>query len=236
MTFLQAVAQVLTIGGLLRGDTQAPTSFSQTQFGSSMPLAQIAIKSTLGNITAIWDFPEEKVDATLTMVAGQRIYQLPTDFDEFWTTEPFFYDSVQNNIITQFNGGERKLAIEILDYKTETGYPNEFYEVEGNTKQIGFYQIPDSSVDGRVLNYSYEKDVMVYSETDTLPFISQKESEKFCELAAVKFNALYTQQPRMPGVDTERDPQYVAQLSTLLRMINPIKPPKLYGRKYNPIR
>ena len=44
MNFLGAVTRVMRINGILRGDTDAPTTFSDLQHGATIQLAQIAIQ------------------------------------------------------------------------------------------------------------------------------------------------------------------------------------------------
>lgn len=232
-TFLQAVNRILRISGVIRGDTDGITTFADLQHGSSMNLAIIAIQSTLTDLTAYYDFPTERTAGTITLQTGVRTYALATDFVQFWNEPAYFYDAVQNNEILEYDGGERRLAREIFTYQTQLGYPTSFYYVEGATKLVGFYAVPDSSLNNRVLSYDYEKDVIPLLATDNLPFIRDIETFKFCDLAAVKFNSLFTQQPRQPSADIEKDPAYITARATLLKLIKPEKPSHRYGPKYS---
>lgn len=232
VSFLQAVNRVLRIGGLIRGDTDTIATFSDVQHGSSMNLAIIAIQSTLTDLTAYYDFPQERTSATLTWQTGVRTYTLASDFVQFWNEPAFFYDSVQNNEIMEYDGGERQLARDIPTYQTQSGSPSAWYYSEGATKQIGFYSVPDASVNNRVISYEYEKDVIPLVATDNLPFIRDIEAFKFCDLATVKFNSLFTQLPKQPSADIAKDPTYITARATLLKLIRPGKPSHRYGPKY----
>jgi hypothetical protein len=198
-----------------------------------MQLAIIAIQSTLTDIAEYYDLPMERVEgATITLHSGVRVYQLPADFVQFWNNPAYFYDAVQNNMITEFKGGEKTLARVLFDYKTESGYPQNWYYIDAPTKEVGFFQVPNDTLEGRVLTFDYNKDVIPTVETDLIPLIRNIECLKFCELAAVRFNALFTQQPRMPGTDFEKDPTYVSARATLLKLVRPTKPGRRYGRVY----
>jgi len=233
-TFVQSVNRVLRLSGVIRGDTDPVVSFADLQHGATLNLAMIAIQSVLTDLTAFYTFPQERASGTITLSGGTgtRIYQLSTDFVGFWNSTAYFYDATQNYEIPEWKGGEQHLAREIYNYRTQIGYPNFFYYVDGPTKEVGFYQVPDASVNGRVLTYDYEKDVIPLIETDNMPFIRDIEVFKFCELAAIKFNSLFSQQPRLPGTTIEKDPVYIECRSTLLRLIVPTKPGKRYGRSF----
>ena len=234
-TFLQAVNRVLRIGGVIRGDTDPITSFSDVQHGATMNLVQIAIQSTLTDLASFYSFPQERASSSITLATGTRLYSLASDFVQFWMDNQYLYDSVQNNELPEYRGGERQLARDVPDYKstvTQSGYPTFWYNSEGMTQQIGFYAIPNSDYNGRVLTYDYERDVIPINATDLMPFIRDIHTFTFCDLAAVKFNALFTQQPNTPTPDISKDPAYLNARVTLLRLITPEKPDKRYGPKY----
>jgi hypothetical protein len=234
-SFLQAVNRVLRIGGVLRGDTDPIQSFSDVQHGCTLNLAVIAIQSTLTDLTTFYSFPQERSSSSITMVTGQRLYSLASDFVGFWMDNQFFYDATQNNEIFEYSGGERRLAKDIPDYKsvaTQSGYPSFWYNSEGMTQQIGLYAIPTADYNGRVWTYDYERDVIPLVEADNMPFIRDIHTFTFCDLAAIKFNSLFTQLPNTPSADVTRDPSYINARATLLRMITPEKPNTSYGKRY----
>ena len=146
VNFLGAVNRVLRISGIIRGDSDPITSFSDLAHNATMNLAQIAIQSVLTDLAAYYDLPQDRKQGEITLIQGQRVYDLADDFLHFWNNPGFFYDSTQNMIICEFDGGEQKLSREIFDYKTQQGYPNNFYVIDGLTSQVGFYQVPNNNI------------------------------------------------------------------------------------------
>ena len=232
-TFLQAVNTVFRSCGILRGDTDPITSFSNQQHAATIQLAMLAIQFTLAEISGKQQLPAERVSGSLTLSTGVRTYALPSDFMEFWNEPANFYDSVQDVEIFAFNGGEPLLERTVYDYKTETGYPNWFYMVDGPVKTVGFYQVPNSDVNGRVLTFDYNKNTTPCVETDLLPFQDDTQALIFCKMCGPQFDAMYSKQAKEPSLDVMADPNYINARASLLRLMNPLKPAKRYGRIYN---
>ena len=233
MTFLGAVNRILRITGIIRGDTDVIQTFSDLQHGATLNLAIIAIQDTFTDIMAFYDFPAERGTASLTMVTGQQAYPLATDFVEFWQDGAFFYDATGSNHIFEYPGGERQLNRSIFTYRTDLGSPNWWYYIEGTSKQVGFYQVPNSVYGGRVFTYDYEKDIVPTQATDQMPFLRDIENNTFCQMAAVRFQAMFNANPKESAPDVERIPQYINSRSTLLKLITPDKPNKFYGLQYS---
>lgn len=231
-TFVDAVNRILRIAGVIRGDTDPITSFSDLQHGATMNLAQIAIQDTFTDLMAFYDFPSERASSTITLINGTRTYALASDFVQFWESNAFFFDNTDKNQIREYKGGERQIAQEIITYKTDTGAPTLWYYVEGLTKQIGVYQIPNSTYDQRVWTYEYEKDIVPVNAMDAMPFIRDIEANTFCQMAAVRFQSLMSANPKELSAPVEQHPQYINSRSTLLSLINPSKPNKYYGAIY----
>lgn len=233
MTYLSAVSQLLRRAGIIRGDTDLPTSFSDLQHGATLQLAMLAIQDTLTDISAHYQLPMERTSGSVTLLTGVRNYAMPTDFVEFWNNPGYFYDAVQGLEITEYSGGEELLARTIFKYKTEPGYPNWWYFIDGATRQVGFYQVPTADLNNRVLTFDYNKDVIPTLATDNLPFIRDIEATAFCSLASVKFDALFSKQAKAPSNNVEKDPNYISARANLLRLLTGKEPPKKYGRTYN---
>ena len=231
-TFLQAVNRVLVTGGVIRADTGLITSFSGLQHGATVNMAIVAIQSCLIDLSTYYDLPYERKSATITAIGGTMNYLLAADFMNFWNEPAFLYDAVQNNHIFEYEGGEKKLSQDIFNYTQQSGYPNAWFYVDGTTKQLGFWPVPDANTSGRVFQYDYEADCIPLIETDVMPFIRNIEVFKFCDLATVKFNSLFTQQAKAPTADVEHDPTYISARADLLKLLRPTKPKKHYGRHY----
>lgn len=232
-TFLGAVNRILRIAGIIRGDTDPIQTFSDLQHGATLNLAIISVQDTLTDLMAFYDFPVERASSTITLATGVRTYALASDFVAFWQPKAWFYDSVEQNHIFEYPGGERHLAQSIFRYQLDQGSPTYWYYVEGSTKMVGFYQTPTATYNGRVLTYEYEKDVIPINATDTMPFLRDIESNTFCQLAAVRFQSLFTANPKDVPAPVEQMPQYINSRATLLRLINPKQPDKYYGATYS---
>jgi len=232
MNFVGAVNRILRITGVIRGDTDPVVTFSDLQHGATLNLAIIAVQDTMTDLTAFYDFPSERVSSSITLLTGTRTYALPSDFVQFWQDNQFFYDSVGSNQMFEYSGGEKQLSKSVWTYQTDIGSPNWWYYVEGATKQVGFYQIPDVNFNNRVLTFDYEKDVIPINATDNMPFIRDIESNIFCQMAAIRFQSLFNANPKQPSAPVDQNPEYRNFRSTLLRLINPKKPNKYYGPIY----
>lgn len=233
MNFLGAVNRILRIGGVIRGDTDPVITFTDLQHGATLNLAIIAVQDTFTDLMAFYDFPSERASSSITCVTGQRVYSLPADFVQFWESRQTLYDAVGSNMIGEYHGGERQLSQAVWTYQTDTGSPNWWYYVEGTTKQIGLYQIPNLAYNGRVFTFDYEKDIVPINATDNMPFIRDIESNTFCQMAAVRFQSLFNSNPKQPSAPVEQNQQYINSRSTLLALINPKKPEKFYGAVYS---
>ena len=232
MTFLDSVNRILRITGIIRGDTDTVTSFSDLQHGSTLNLAIIAVQDTLTDLTSDYDFPSERASSTITFVTNTRAYSLASDFVQFWQSEQTLYDSVNNRMIYEYPGGEKQLSDDIWTYQSDTGSPIYYYYIEGSTKQLGFYQIPDSTQNGIVLSYDYEKDIIPTTASETMPFIRDIETYSFCQLASIRFQVMFTANPKEQSTPVEQNPQYIDTRATLLKLINPKKPNRYYGSTY----
>ena len=162
------------------------------------------------------------------MVSGTRTYALASDFVRFYGDKPFFYDSTDNLHIYEFKGGEDNLRHLINDYATQSGYPHYWYWDDTTTKKVGFFQVPDSTVNGRSLSYDYEKSVTVTNTTDTMPFHTNEEAYAFCQCAAQRFKFLFTTNPG----SIEEDPTYISAQIRLTNLMNFKNPSHLYGFRY----
>ena len=234
MNFVGAVNRVLRIAGIIRGDTDPIVSFSDLQHGATLNLALIAIQDTFTDLMAFYNFPVERKSGSITLLNGVRTYALATDFVQFWQSDAFFFDSVDENQIREYGGGERQLAQDIINYKTDIGSPTLWYYVEASTKMIGVYQTPNITYDQRVWTYEYEYDVVPVNATDTMPFIRDIETFAFCRCAAVRFQSMFNANPKSPNAPVEQHPEYINARSTLLALITPDKPNPYYGRTYLP--
>ena len=234
-TFLDAVNRVLRANSIIGGDDDDLRSFSEVQHVATLEIAKISIQSALTELVSDRIIPYEEKDGTLTMVEGQYSYDLPSDFVRFKGEKPFLLkldgsSNSENITVNEYPGGEEKLRRSILDYREQSGEPRWFYTIQNAVKRIGMYQVPDASTNGVVYRFPYESTVYVINYTDELPFTTEQEAHAFADMAARRFQFLFTNQP-LEGL--QRDVVYntgKANLTNLLRRTNPISG---YGYTYS---
>lgn len=226
--FIDAVNRILRITGFIKGDTDVLTSFNDTVHNATQNICQIAIQSELADLISNSTIPYEHKTGTITLTTNTRSYALPSDFIRLWGDPGFFYDTVQNNHIWEYPGGENQLRDDIYNYQTQYGYPNYFYFEQTTVKQVSFFLVPDSSVNNKVLSFDYEGDVNVSNSTDILPFQNGNEDYAFCDMAARRFKLLYENK----DIDVNQDPQYREARARFFSLIRTKNPARFYGKQY----
>ena len=229
MDFITGLNRLLRINGVIRGDDDALTTFSDTQHSADIQLAQIAIQDELSEIVSERLIPYEKTSSTIALVTGTRVYALESNFVRFYGDNPSFYDSTDNVRYYEYAGGENALMNQIYTYKTDQGAPTWWYWDDTTSKKIGFFNVPSSVYNGRSLSYDYEKDVSVTDSTDTLPFHNTIEANAFIQAAARRFYFMLSNQPQ--GLLAE-DATYQNAKSRLYNLLRPTNPSKYYGHSY----
>jgi hypothetical protein len=228
MNFLAGVNRLLRIEHILSGQDDDITSFSDTQHAADISLAQIAIQDEITELISERLIPYEHTTSTISLVTSTRSYALQTNFTRFFGV-PSFYDSVSNIRIYEFNGGEEALMNYDLNYKTNLGAPMYWYWDNTTTKNVAFYNVPDSTWNARSLAYDYEMSVMVANSTDTIPFHNNEEAYSFIFCAARRFSFMRS---KKNANNLMTDGGYLNAKSRLYAMIRPTNPPEYYGAIY----
>ncbi len=226
-TFLDAVNRVLRANGIIKGDDDSITSFSDVQHNATLNLAQIAIQDELTELTADNLIPLERAEGTITTSAGVRAYALESDFVQFFG-HPLLYEASSNRQLFEYPGGEKRLRLEIFDYKTQSGDPNWWYMEDAASKKIAFYQVPNSA---KTYTYDYERSVYVEIATDELPFHSKEEAHTFCAMAGRRFKFMFENAQNTELV-LSQDPAYQGAKGRLIRLIKGKNPYTSYGKVY----
>lgn len=230
MQFLDAVNGILRRNGIIRGDTDPLSSFSDTAHNSTSQLAQIAVQQEIAELSSRGLLPyQHTTGATLTMIAGQRTYALPANFIQLWGDPPFFYDPIAEFQVLEFQGGENTLRNAILTYRTDPGYPLWFYFELSTIQEVSFYPVPDAPRAGLVLNYDYSASVNVVNSTDTIPLPTSDQQLSFVDMAARRFKFIYEGKIDQPMED---DAVYREARSRLFALIKGKQPATKYGSAY----
>ena len=233
MNLLEAVTRILRQNAILRGDTDAPASFSDTNHNASMQLAIMAIQDEVAYLVADKLIPYEKTSNTITLSSSTRTYSLDSTFVNFYGF-PHFYDSTDNRFIPEYPGGQEQLQINDFKYLTGEGAPNWWYWEPTTTKKVGFYQVPDSTFNGRSLTYHFEAEIVLDDVSDTLPFHNTTESNTFCQTAGRRFKFMYEDTENKSDIQAilDNDVSYRTARATLLRLIRGTNAPGYWAPEY----
>lgn len=226
-TFLDAVNRVLRSNGIIKGDDDNISTFSDAQHNATLNIAQIAIQDELVELTSDRLIPLEKAEGTITTSAGVRSYDLETDFVQFFG-KALLYCAADNRQLFEYPGGEKSLRLQIYDYKTQSGDPQWWYFENAASRQIAFYQVPNSA---KVYTYDYEQSVYVENSTDEIPFHSKEEAHTFCAMASRRFKFLFENHPNADQV-LAADQAYISAKSRLTRLLKGKNPYSQYGHHY----
>lgn len=236
-TFVQTVSDVLRQNTILSGNDADITAFTDLQHQATLQLAKTSVQTILNQLVSESLIPYERVDGTITFIDGTRVYNLPADFIRFVGNngnKPFMLQldssgNSENRYLYEYPGGINRLESIIPQYREQAGTPWYWYMVGGATEQVGFYQVPDSSVDTLNVRFSYEKEVMVNTEADALPFTRVSQEIAFTDLASRYFSIINSGQPI---ARIEQDPAFGTAKATLISLINHKPPSGRYGYRY----
>ena len=235
MTYLEAVNRILRLTTLMQWDDDDITSFTQTQHSASITLCRQAIQHVVNDLTADRFFYPEDATGHLTMVSGTRLYSLASDFVRLRGKRPWMFQlsgasgtDASGQYLYEYPGGELQLQKDVNQYTSQTGTPQWFYFTDD--REVGIYPIPDSSTDGKLYRYEYEKDVMPENESDSLPVYSDAQGYAFCDSAAQAFKILFASQP-IEGLD--RDSIYMKGKTTVIALSRKTNPSGQYGYRYS---
>lgn len=234
-TFVDAVNDVLVLDGIIAGDDDAVTSFSSTQHVASIRFAKRAIQQELAALISDEMIAYEQASDVLTV--SSRLVTLASDFVRFQDQQPWFYETdaggeEKGNWIIEYPGGEEKLRRVDIRYRVNLGKPTYWYWPGGTTKQVAFYNTPDSTYYYR---YFYEKDVSVTNESDTVPFVTATETNTFVEMAARRFKYLRSSPTAREALFPEglaTDPVILEARNKLLQLLRYKPSRRAYGRRF----
>jgi hypothetical protein len=230
MNFLGCVNRILQLNGLIRGDTDPLTAFTDTNHASTSAIAQIAVQTEITELSSKGELPYlHKTTGSISLATSTRAYALAADFIQLWGRDPFFYDATQNLEIFQYPGGEDQLRHDIFTYRTQPGSPLWFYFERATTQQVSFFPVPNSSVNGRALTYDYSGSGNVSASTDTIPLATVDQAYAFTEMASRRFKFLYEGKV---DVAMDTDHVYREARARLFALLKWKQPPRKYGRNY----
>ena len=229
MTFIDAVNRILRVNGLIRGDTDTLTAFTDQSHNSSSSIAQIAVQNEISELTGRNLLPAQFTSDSITLLTGTRTYSFPADYIKIAGEPPFFLDTTQNVEIYEYPGGWNQLRTDIYDYRTQSGNPIYFYFEPSSAAKVSFFQVPDSSVNGRSLTYDYWASENVSASTDNIPLSTTDQQYAFCDMAGRRFKFLFEGKVDVP---VDSDPVYREARSRLLALLGRKQTQTRYGKTY----
>ena len=241
MTYLEAVNAILVDDGVIRGDDDAISSFSDTQHVANIRWAKKAVVQELNALRSTHQWEGMLLNATITTVADTRTYSLSNflrfDEEKPWLLKVTAAGDSDSTRVLEWPGGEPTLRREIRTYRETSGTPNWWYWDELNSttdRRIGLYPVPDA-----VYYYRYwylgEFKSWTAAEGDSLPFTNDWEAEMFVQACLERFKYL-----RLPLMERNRyyprgllrHPALMEAESNLMAMLNPRRQRTGYGRRY----
>ena len=234
MTFLESITRIFKQMAIIRGDTDVPSSFSDTQHSASLGVAQIAVQDELTNLIAQRLLPKERVTTgAITLVSGTRVYNLASGFTRFYGKRRF-YDSTNNKELFEYPGGLEQLQSDVLTYASDSGDPTYWYDEPSNqsTKQVGFFHVPNSS--GSVYAYDYQTSVLVSVAADTLPLHNDEENFAFTLMAGRRFKFMWEDTKAEADIQLilDKDRSYTTARATLYALLRGQDASRAYGVRY----
>jgi hypothetical protein len=225
-SFLDAVNRILASNGILRGDTDELTSFSDLQHGATMNIAKIAIQDELNELVSDTLLPAER-DSTgsVTTSDGVRSYSLPANFVRF-DGLAMLYLADNNLQLFEYPGGEEALKLAYPNYATMEGFPSHFYIDRTTSKKVAFFPVP---TEAKTYTFAYEADPSLEAATDLLPFHNDMESHTFCRMASRRFKYLFE------GIDVallDQDPERNKARAALAGLMIGKAPPNNWAPVY----
>lgn len=232
MTFLECVTRILRSMAVIRGDTDAPTAFSDTQLNAELQLAQIAVQNELTKLIADRMIPKERnTSGSITLVAGTATYDLASGFISFFG-KPHLRHSDGYDIF-EYKGGLEQLQIDDFNYASAQGAPNWYYFApqSSSLKKIGFYTVPSAA---GTVTYDYEGSVMVSAVSDNLPFHTDEENYAFTDMAGRRYKFMWedTKAEADIALVLEKDFSYKTARATLNKLLRGQNVPNTYGFRY----
>lgn len=166
-TLLNAVNEVFKRVNVIAGDANALTSLTDSARQHPIDVTVQVINEGMDELYSYskMAMPNEQASSTLTLVTGTRDYALASDLLVLHFP---LIDQTNSQFIVQFAGGYDEMLL--LDpEQDDTGLPY-FSAINPINGYLHLDRAPTSSENGRVYTYQYDKDLVMSSASDTVPF------------------------------------------------------------------
>jgi len=166
-TLLDCVNEIFKRVNVIAGDAAALTTLVDS--ARQHPI-DVAVQVVNEGIDEIYSFTQEglplqQAENTITLSTNVREYSLASDLIRLHFP---LIDRTHGQYITQFPGGYDEM-LEWDIYQNQTGQPM-YACISPIDGKLRVEQSPNSSVNGYVYTYEYEKNLALSLTTDTVPF------------------------------------------------------------------
>lgn len=236
MTFIECIVRIMRSNAIIRGDTDAPTTFNDVQHNATINIGIIAVQNELVELIADRLIPKERrTSGSITLATNTRVYDLASGFIRFFGT-PHLFNSGANRQLYEYPGGIEKLQTDVFNYATQYGAPHWWYSEAGNAsyKQIGLFPVPSSAENGQGWAYDYETSTIVSASSDTLPFYNDEENYTFTDMASRRFRYMYEDTKNEADISAilMKDQSYRSAKARLMNLARVTNPQDSYGFNY----
>ena len=166
-TLLDGVNEILRKKNLVAGDAALLTSLTDSARQSWIDVAVQAINEGIDEVYSITQrsLPNQMVEATITLATSTKAYALPSGLVRLhWP----LIDRTHTRFIQEYAGGyEQMLLVDLA--QNFTGLPL-FATIRASDGFLVLDRTPTVAENGNVYNYQYDKDTVLSSASDTMPF------------------------------------------------------------------
>ncbi len=169
-TLLSAVKSVLRRNQIIRSsdaDTKI-TSLTVDQYQVEIDNAVDAVQETMRELYDLMECaPHETKEGTITLVAGQREYDFPSDF--IAVANPIMVDQTDGRCLTEYPGGYKSMFNAQLEPSNYTGMPSR-WAINPVTSKFRVDFEPTAEEAGTVFTFIYTAPVEVTTAAQEFPF------------------------------------------------------------------
>lgn len=166
-TLLNAVNEILKRTSIIAGDANALTSLTDSARQVDIDQAVQVINELTDQLYTVSEIPYPNVQSssTITLATGTRAYQLASDLVRLrWP----LIDKTNTQFIFEYIGGYNKL-LEFDPEQDDTGLPY-FAAIRPTDGYLHMDRAPTAAENGNIYTYQYDKDTVMSSASDTVPF------------------------------------------------------------------
>ncbi len=164
---LDCVNEILKRVNIIAGNAGLLTTLTNSALQHNIDVAIQVVNEGIDELytTVKSPLPTQLKESSLTLVTGTREYALPTDFVSMqWP----LVDRTNNQFLFEWRDDYNSFLL--LDpQQTYTGLSN-WAMISPITGSLRLDKAPDSTVNGHIYFYEYEKNLELINSTDTVPF------------------------------------------------------------------